>query len=101
MHKGKMMKNNLCECFRLTSTNPKEMMLYGHHEKCDKQRCFVRIELKDDPGNGYVERLEKLDVLLADILRDECECQSNNGYTITSVLMSEREFRNLSEFIGF
>ena len=93
------MGSSNCECLNLTSTNAREVMLYGHHEKCDKKRCFVRIALKDDPKNGYIERPENLDAL-ADMLRDECEC-GGNGYVLTSVLMSEREFRNLSEFTGF
>ena len=94
------MKNSNCECLNLTSTNARDVMKYGHHEKCDKKRCFVRIALKDEPKNGYIERPENLDAL-ADMLRDECECEGSNGYILTPVLMSEREFRSLDEFEGF
>ena len=78
-----------------------EMNFPYHHRNCkhydksvDVSKTFFKIAPKDDPKNYYVERSEHL--LTA------CEAlEEGDGYIVSPIYMSEREYRRLDEFMGF
>lgn len=63
---------------------------------CGK-KMFVKIGMKNEPVNNYIDRPENIRNLV-DMLRD---CEENDGYLVEAIYMTEEEFLNLPEFAGF
>jgi len=91
------MSDKPCECLSWCSRDVREADKYHHHEDCEVKRPFARIAPVNDPKNSFIERVENLNIL-ADMLQDT---EEKDGYILTVVYLSEREYRSLPEFQGF
>lgn len=60
-------------------------------------KMFVRVELSEEPNNGFIERPENLGSVL-DMLR---ECPPGEGYILRRVDLTETAYNSLPEFVGF
>jgi len=70
---------------------------YGHTPDCEEKRLFISISPISDPKNSYVDRIENIGAV-RDMLE---ECEYGDGYILKCVEMSEAEYSELNEFVGF
>ena len=70
---------------------------YGHTPDCQEKRMFIQISPISDPKNSYIDRIENIGAV-RDMLE---ECEYGDGYIIKCIEMSEAEYCELNEFVGF